>query len=190
MSSPEGNAIDNGGGLLQPEGLLTSDWPAWPEGSEPERCPVFVHNERRIDAPPERVWRWLARADLWPSWFAGCTKLSIDEGPLALTVGSRVTWRMLGATIRVVVRRAEAPRDLDWRGGARGVNAYHAWRLEPDGDGTRIVTEETERGPLPWLLRWYLRGAIHRAHDAWLDALARVAESGGEPGTGSSPPSP
>lgn len=50
--------------------------------------------------------------------------------------------------------------------------------LEPAAGGTHVVTEETERGPLPWLLRWYLRGALHGAHQKWLESLARVAVGG------------
>jgi hypothetical protein len=62
-----------------------------------------------------------------------------------------------------------------WRGGAAGVDAYHGWLLEPAGNGTRVVTDETEKGPLPWVLRWYLRGALHRAHQEWLECLARAS---------------
>lgn len=142
---------------------------------EPGVCPLFVRNQGMIAAPPERVWRWLVRADLWPTWFAGASNVRFEAGGPELAVGARVVWRMLGATIRVTVRRAEAPRFLDWEGGAAGVHAYHAWLLEPADGGTRIVTEETERGPLPWLARWYLRRALHGAHESWVASLARVA---------------
>jgi uncharacterized protein YndB with AHSA1/START domain len=145
---------------------------------EPTVCPVFVHSERRIAAPPAVVWQWLVRADLWPTWFARASGVRFEAGGPALAVGTRVVWRMLGATIRVTVRVAEPPRALDWEGGAAGVHAYHAWLVEPDGDGTRVVTEETERGPLPWLARWYLRSALHAAHEDWVASLARIAASG------------
>ena len=105
--------------------------------------------------------------------------MRFEGGPSPeLGVGSRVVWQMLGATIAVTVRRCEPPRVLDWEGGARGVHAYHAWLLEPAAGGTLVRTEETERGPLPWLLRWYLRGALHSAHQDWLESLARVATKG------------
>ena len=157
------------------------DWPRWPEGMQPGECPVFVHNERRIDAPPERVWKWLCRADLWPSWFPRASRVRFEAGGPELAADACVVWRMLGATIRVRVRRCEPPFALDWEGGAQGVHAYHAWLLEPDGGGTRLVTEETERGPLPWLARWYLRGALHGAHEEWLASLARIAPTGEPP---------
>jgi len=154
-------------------------WPRWPPGLEPEQCPVFVANQQTIAAPPDVVWKWLCRADLWPTWFTRSRDVRFEGGPSPeLGVGSRVVWRMLGATIRVTVRVSEPPRALDWEGGANGVHAYHAWLLEPVAGGTRVRTEETERGPLPFLLRWYLRGALHGAHAAWLESLAKIAVTG------------
>jgi hypothetical protein len=153
-------------------------WPEWPKGSEPSNCPVYVHNEIVIPASPEATWKWLCRADLWPTWFKGCADVRFESGGPSLALGSIVVWRMLGATIRVTVRKSASPRALDWEGGARGVHAYHAWLLEPADGKTRLVTDETERGPLPWVLRWYLRGALHRAHQEWIESLARVAPTG------------
>jgi hypothetical protein len=163
-------------------GTTVAGWPEWPSRSAPADCPVFVHNEIVVDAPPERVWRWLVRADRWPEWFARASRVRIEGGGPALTEGSVVSWRMLGAGIRVTVRRADGARALDWEGGAAGVHAYHAWLLDPLPDGrTRVITEETERGPVPSLLRWYLRGALHKAHEEWLVGLARIATTG-DPG--------
>jgi hypothetical protein len=120
------------------------------------------------------------RADLWPSWFKRATGVRFESGGPTLAVGSVVVWRMLGATIRVTVRKIEAGRQIDWEGGASGVHAYHAWRLDPVAGGTRIITEETERGFVPALLRFYLRGALKDAHQEWIESLAKVAE-GAEP---------
>ncbi len=140
---------------------------------------MLVANEHEVAAPPEVVWKWLCRADLWPTWFARSRDVRFEGGPAPeLGPGSRIVWQMLGATIRVTVTLCEPPRLLDWEGGANGVHAYHAWRLDPVAGGTRVRTEETERGPLPWLLRWYLRGALHGAHQDWLASLAGVARNG------------
>jgi len=49
---------------------------------------------------------------------------------------------------------------------------------EPVPGGTLVLTHETERGPLPWWLRWYLRGALHGAHQEWLESLERVVKNG------------
>ncbi len=157
-------------------------WPRWPEGMHPSQSPVFVRNECAIAAPPAVVWQWLCRADRWPSWFKQCRDVRFEAGSgPELSERTRVVWRMLGATIRVTVRVCRPPHALDWEGGARGVHAYHAWRLDPTDTGTQLVTEETERGPLPWLLRWYLRGALHAAHQEWIESLGRIATTGAPP---------
>ena len=41
-----------------------------------------------------------------------------------------------------------------------------------------LCRAETERGPLPWWLRWYLRGALHGAHQEWLESLEWVVKNG------------
>src|SRR5436305_835372 len=41
----------------------------WPDKFHPSRAPVHVRNEIGIPAPCERVWAWLKRAQLWPSWY-------------------------------------------------------------------------------------------------------------------------
>jgi hypothetical protein len=53
--------------------------------------------------------------------------------------------------------------------------------LEPAGAGCRVLTEETQRGWLPMLARWYLLRMLARGHRGWLEDLRRVAESGDPP---------
>jgi uncharacterized protein YndB with AHSA1/START domain len=157
-------------------------YPEWPSGTEPDACPVYVHNELTVAAPPAVVWEWLLRADLWPSWFDGATAVRFDRGGPSLALGAQVRWHMIGADIRVEVTQLTPMSRLDWQGGASGVEAYHTWLVEPaPGGGTHIVTDETERGPVPWLLRSTIRGKVHDAHQAWLESLGRVAAKGEPP---------
>jgi hypothetical protein len=55
------------------------------------------------------------------------------------------------------------------------------WLLDGDGPEWEIVTEETERGFLPTLARPWLRPAMLRQHQRWIEQLARLAESGERP---------
>ncbi|TMA99571.1 MAG: hypothetical protein E6J57_09240 [Deltaproteobacteria bacterium] len=112
-------------------------WPRWPPGLEPASCPVFVANEHEVAAPPEVVWKWLCRADLWPTWFRASSKVLFEGGP-SPELG-------LGLARRVAHARRDDPRD---------------------------------GRPLPWWLRWSLRGALHGAHQEWLEALGGVAVNG------------
>jgi hypothetical protein len=43
------------------------------------------------------------------------------------------------------------------------------------------VTEETQRGFLPGLLRGRMRPRMLSAHQSWIDQLARLAETGEKP---------
>ena len=94
-------------------------------------------------------------------------------GPLAL--GTTFHWNTFGVRVHTVVEEFEPPHRLAWSGKAFGTSAYHGWVLEADGEGTRIVTEETQRGVVASVARLYLRRALHKHHQRWLEGLARVA---------------
>ncbi len=152
-------------------------FPCWPPGLSPDESALHLENELFIPAPPAATWAWLARPELWPSWFPEAKDVHV-EGASPLRPGSVVTWEMIGATIRVEVTRADAPHVLAWEGGGRGVHAYHAWLLLPERGGTRVLTVETETGPVAGLFGWAYVGKLRDAHDEWLAGLGRVAASG------------
>ena len=150
-------------------------WPCWPVGLAPEDASFEISNKGDVAAHPDKVWAWLTRADLWSTWFPRATNVHFERGGPSLDVGTVVVWNMLGSTIRVTVVRAEPPNMLAWEGGAGGVHAYHAWLIEPRGEGSHVVTVETERGPLPAMAGWTFKGSLRSAHDERIAGLARVA---------------
>ena len=79
---------------------------------------------------------------------------------------------------RARVEEFDPPHRLAWSGTAPGSAGYHAWVIERRGQRTRIVTEETQRGIIPFVGQLYLRRAIARQHQRWVDELARRAASG------------
>jgi uncharacterized protein YndB with AHSA1/START domain len=145
----------------------------WPAELSPADCPIMLRNERVIDAPPERVWSWLARADVWPDWFAGMRNLRVPRGELG--VGTRVRWWMMGAPAHATIRRMRENELLAWEGGGPGARAYHEWRLERVGDKTRVISSETARGAIATLLPSVMRGILQRSHDQCLAGLQRVS---------------
>ena len=58
-----------------------------------------------------------------------------------------------------------------------GTRAIHVWRLEPDGDGTRVVTEESMEGWPVRLLKSFFQETLDKTLDAWLPALKTQAET-------------
>ena len=168
-------------GAPAPTSTTSPGWPCWPEGLTPADASIDITSEGDVAARPEVVWAWLTRADLWTTWFPRATNVRFEHGGPTLEVGTVVVWNMLGSTIRVTIVRAEAPNVLAWEGGAGGVHAYHAWLIEPRGDGSHVVTVETERGVLPGLFGWTFKGSLSAAHDEWVAGLARVAGQGAMP---------
>jgi hypothetical protein len=148
----------------------------WPQSLAPADCPVALRTERLVDAPPEIVFAWLLRTDSWPEWFAGVHGVRSTSGHW-LKVGAQVRWWMSGAPAHATIRRLQAPELVEWEGGGPGVRAYHSWRLERAGEQTRIISNETARGPLASLMPGALTAILQRGHDRCLDGLSRVSSA-------------
>jgi len=152
----------------------------WPNGMEPEQSNIHALNEIVIPAAPERIWRWLCRAERWPEWYGNCgwVRFRNSEGP-DLQPGTSFVWKTFGVRVRSKVLVYESALELGWDATAFGLRAYHGWRFESASAGhTRVITEETQVGRLTGVGRWYLRRALLREHQNWLEALSRVAQSG------------
>ncbi len=151
----------------------------WPEGMEPDHSAVYARNEIKIEAEPAKVWKWLCRAALWPTWYTNCSWLKFENGPGPdLALNSTFVWKTVGVRVHSAVRVFEPIRRLEWDAKAVGMRAYHGWLIEPAVEGVWVLTEESQNGPLPRLLRWYLKPALHREHQSWVESLRRVATTG------------
>jgi Polyketide cyclase / dehydrase and lipid transport len=152
----------------------------WPSGMEPGRALVHAHNEIVTTASPEYVWDWLCRASAWPQWYRNCAWLNFPNGDGPdLKQNTQFVWKTFGATVRSTVVVFDPMREIGWDAYAIGLRAFHGWLIEPlDQGGCRIVTEETQNGPLVWIGRSYLRRALLREHQNWLESLSNVAAKG------------
>jgi len=160
----------------------------WPAGFAPGGPPVFVHNHRRIAAPPAVVWAWLVRAPLWPAWYPNSHRVRLLAGADpgvpggGLAMGTHFAWRTFGVAIRSTVRDCVPHERLGWDGAGLGAQVYHAWRLLPDGAGTLVVTEETQRGWGARLAHALRPQRMWDGHEQWLEQLERRAREGMPPG--------
>lgn len=151
----------------------------WPQGLEPEHATVHAYNQLVIPAEPPRVWRWLCRASRWPEWYSNCAWIRFrDNGGPDLALGTAFVFKTFGVRVRCAVTTFEPYREVGWKATAFGLQAYHGWTLEPMGDGCCVTTEETQIGPLTTMGRWYLRRALLREHQNWLESLGRMAMRG------------
>ena len=144
---------------------------------------MYALNELRADVAPEEIWAWLVRAPLWPRLYSNAKRVRIVEGqsPDVLLDGTRFSWITFGLPITSTVEVFEPPHRLGWRVDEFGAHAYHVWHLHRDGAGTYAVTEETQAGSIPSLMRWPMRLGLRHFHQRWLEGLARRAAEGPPP---------
>jgi uncharacterized protein YndB with AHSA1/START domain len=147
-------------------------WNRWPDDLGPDRSPVYTCNELEIEATPEAVWAHLIDAEAWPKFYANARDVRVDGAGALLAPGTVFTWKTFGLRVKTRVEVFEPPTALAWRGDQRIGRGMHTWTLEPTGSGCRVVTEEAQGGALPSIGRWYIRGALLRWHQRWLEGLS------------------
>jgi hypothetical protein len=156
----------------------------WPDHYKPQNCPVHVRNELDMMAPQERVWAWLIHAPLWPTWYVNSANVKIIEGlGPELRIGTRFRWKTFGVTIMSTVLEYIPNERLAWDAHAFGIDAYHAWVLQPSAKGCHVLTEETQHGGIARLSNILMPNRMHKFHQLWLEALASKAGSGIPPAT-------
>ncbi|MBW0009112.1 MAG: SRPBCC family protein [Pseudonocardiales bacterium] len=139
---------------------------------------MFAHNERIIPAPPERVWDLLVDAQGWSAFYANAHFVELaDPQQHRLEHGSVFRWVTFGMPLTSEVNPCKRPHLIGWRWWGRwwgrGTHGYHVWLLEPHECGTRVVTEETQRGALPGMTRPIMQPLLRLAHGYWLRQLER-----------------
>jgi hypothetical protein len=80
--------------------------------------------------------------------------------------------------IRSKVIEFQSPERIAWDAFGLGVDACHAWLIEPVAGGTRILTEETQHGWAARLNALFMPKRMHRFHQVWLENLGERAAQG------------
>lgn len=153
----------------------------WPPGTEPAGAAVFAHNVRVIGADAADLWRLLVAAEDWPRWYWNARQVEVLGGTDVLGPQTAFRWRTFGVVVHSQVVEYVPPVRLGWTWWATGLYGYHGWRLDEHPGGTRVVTEETQRGPRAVRLAIPLRLALPAGHWLWLAGLARQASRSDDP---------
>jgi hypothetical protein len=153
----------------------------WPEKYSPERTAVHAHNELEMPAPPEAVWAWLVRADLWPTWYSNSKGVVIEDGGRKLGPGVKFRWKTFGTSLTSTVEEFVPNERLGWTARAMGVDVYHAWLINRTPTGCLVVTEENQNGLLARLSNSLRPGNIERYHQVWIESLMVKAKNGPPP---------
>jgi uncharacterized protein YndB with AHSA1/START domain len=155
---------------------------SWPDEHTPEASVFHAVNELQMQAPPENVWAWLTRPDLWPRYYSNARLIRHLGGPWPeLQLGSRFRWLTFGALVTSEVTEYAPTERLAWSAKSMAGSGHHGWVLRPEGGGTFVRTEETQRGLGMRLISPGLRPLMTRLHQRWLEGLGRVAAEGPPP---------
>ena len=150
----------------------------WPEGLAPALAHVHTVNVLDVAVSPAQLWPWLVRATRWPDYYGNARRVRLAGDADELALGLAFHWWTFGVPVRTVVDDLAPHARLAWRGAGLGARGYHAWLLEPTPTGTRVITEETQRGAAVWLGRPLLRRGLVRWHQRWIEGLAAAAALG------------
>ena len=154
----------------------------WPRGTEPPGAAVFAHNVRVIAADGADLWRLLVAAEDWPRWYPNARQVEVADGTGRLGPDAAFRWRTFGVTVHSQVVEYAPPEHLGWIWWATGLHGYHGWRLDDHAAGTRVITEETQRGPRASRLALPLTVALSVGHWLWLAGLAAQVSRSSGPG--------
>jgi uncharacterized protein YndB with AHSA1/START domain len=154
----------------------------WPDRLRPEVSLLHAVNELQIEADRERVFAWLRRPDLWPSYYGNSHWVRHIEGPWPeVELGSRYRWLTFGVIVQSEIVEFEPPARIAWAAKELGASGHHGWVLTERDGGTFVRTEETQRGWGMRLAAPAMRRLMPRYHQRWLEGLARVAAEGPPP---------
>ncbi|MGH3756479.1 SRPBCC domain-containing protein [Actinophytocola sp.] len=128
-----------------------------------------------MEASPTQVWAVLVEATAWPHWYGNARAVTIT-GHARLVLGAQFRWRTFRLPVRSTVTAFEPERHLAWDGHSLGSSGYHRWILQaqPDG-GTRVITEEVQKGVAVSMVAPVMRRALLRAHHHWITELGHQA---------------
>jgi hypothetical protein len=139
-----------------------------------------------IFAPPDKVWDWLSRVELWADW-----RQDVSSSQWLRSDGQdrRIKWRLrklLGFTARVVSWRRE--REMVWDAVSYGARISHVIRIEGDFKRTSVDLEVLGHGGVlnVYLLRNAFSQQLNRSNEIWLGSLKAKLEAGKDDGI--SPP--
>ena len=131
-----------------------------------------------IFAPPDKVWDWLSRVDMWATWRQDvtCAYWVNGEGR-----DGTLKWRLRkvhGFTARVAAWNHE--REMRWEAVSYGTRVSHVLRIDGDIRRTFVTLDVTGHGGLLsfFLTRSLFKHHVNRSNEIWLGALKTKLEFG------------
>jgi hypothetical protein len=141
--------------------------------------PVLVRREIDIFSPPELIWEWVHRVDLWAEWhpYVSSSWL-IDDGQ----IGARFKWRRKLIGVQSEITAMRPGKEFGWRGWAWGLELQQSFWMDGDFRSTRLVTEQRVDGRGASLLAPLVERYAAGWAEVWLAVLKTRIESQHERG--------
>ncbi len=137
-------------------------------------APAIASVEAYVEAPLSVVWAVHTDLRVWPEWNSDVASITFS-GPLS--PGTQFRWKAGGVPITSTLQKVDPERQIGWTGRTPlGIHAVHTWTFEPEGEGTRVRTEESFDGFLVRILAGPMRRMLAASLDRGVAALKREAE--------------
>jgi hypothetical protein len=177
------------------EGKYVADPTPWPDPAFGPGAPgttVFVHNEKTVAASPEKVMATIQDGTHWSQVCDNLADAKIEGGGTTLQAGTKFNWTTFASNLNgqiVELDTKKVPMVIGWRAkdpktNGANIDVYHRYLLYPDGKGgTRIVTEESQRGgltrPLP-VINPNQEKMMLAGHQYLLDCIDKATQKSGD----------
>lgn len=148
----------------------------WPARFNPQTDAVFSYNEIFLPGvTPREVFAVLVTARNWPRFYPNADDVQLPAGD-QLQAGMTFRWKTFATAQQSTVELFEPDAALGWTAESFGVHAFHRWILEPQGNGTRLITEECQNGFGATLVQALMNPSLHASHQLWLEQLKSVVK--------------
>ena len=143
------------------------------------QAPIVIRREIDIFAPPNLVWDWISRVDLWPDWHPEVSSSRWLGNP---GLNGRFKWRKSLLGVPSIVTRWREALEFAWSGTAWGITSHQVFLLDGDYKSTRIICEQSVEGFGARVLTPVVRHLAERWSEMWLGALKTRIEQAHERG--------
>lgn len=138
-----------------------------------QNAKLYAKNETVIFASVDKVWSLITGINMWSRWQPDISSAMLEGG---LSVGSTFKWKAKGLDITSTIRELDPLKCIGWTGNSMGMSAIHFWYFEPEGNSTRVTTEESINGWLAALLKTFDPTFLKKSLSNSLHVLKTEAE--------------
>lgn len=121
---------------------------------------AYAKEEISIAAPPEKVYSILVNINQWPTWQSSVESVVMEGVP---EVNKTFDWKAGGSKLHSRFHTLTPFSEIGWTGRVYWITAVHNWYLQKEGDGTRVIVEESFGGFLSGMMKAMLEKGMKKS---------------------------